>query len=258
MKKFCVIGNPIKHSKSPDIFNYIFKILNINAKYSREVILDNNTFNITAPFKKPAYQIVDEIHSSACDLKSVNCIEIKNNKMIGYNTDVYGFKMMLKNISYNLKNHIFLILGNGATAQTACSVLCDNFSNEISILGRNKENVKKFIQNIHEIKLSENIIKKYSYEKNKSYIIINCLPLNIDEISTNNILSYIPVSNIEFVIDLNYVNSMLTEKFKLLNYDIFSGYEMLVHQAIKSFEIWFENHAGKIKYDIIEKCINNE
>ena len=81
MKKYGVIGNPIKHSKSPDIFNYIFKILNINAKYSREVILDNNTFNdfiiknkstysgfnITAPFKKPAYQIVDEIHSSACD-----------------------------------------------------------------------------------------------------------------------------------------------------------------------------------------------
>ena len=45
MKKFCVIGNPVNHSKSPDIFSYIFDTLNINAKYYTEEILDNDAFN---------------------------------------------------------------------------------------------------------------------------------------------------------------------------------------------------------------------
>ena len=272
MKKFCIIGNPVNHSKSPDIFSYIFDTLNINAKYYAKEILDNDAFNefiiknkstysgfnITAPFKKQAYKIVDQIHSSACELNSVNCIENKNDKLVGYNTDAYGFEMMLKNRPEDLKNKIFLILGNGAVAQTVCSVLCDNYVNEIYILGRSVVNVKKFIQNINEIKLSSNIIEGYSYKKNRSYIIINCLPLNIDEKSTDNILSYIPISNIELVIDLNYMDSKLTEKFKLLNYNMCSGYEMLLFQAIKSFEIWFKNKPNKIEYNAIKKHIINE
>ena len=84
------------------------------------------------------------------------------------------------------------------------------------------------------------------------------MPLNIDEKSTDNILSYIPSSNIELVIDLNYIDSKLTQKFKLLNYNICSGYEMLLFQAIKSFEIWFKNKPNKIEYNAIKKHIINE
>ena len=84
------------------------------------------------------------------------------------------------------------------------------------------------------------------------------MPINIDKKSTDNILSYIPISNTKLVIDLNYIDSKLIQKLRLLNGNIQNGYEMLLFQALQSFEIWFENHSGKIKYDIIEKCINNE
>ena len=272
MKKYGVIGNPIKHSKSPDIFSYIFKTLNINAKYYAEEILDNNAFNdfiiknksiysglnITAPFKKQAYKIVDEIHSSACDLNAVNCIKIENKKLIGYNTDVYGFEMMLKNKQLNIENNTFLVLGNGASAQMVCSVLCDNYSNEINVWGRNIDKVKIFIEKINQIKLSSNLIRGYRKQENKSYIIINCLPINIDKKSTDNILSYIPISNTKLVIDLNYIDSKLIQKLRLLNCNIQTGYEMLLFQAIQSFEIWFKKYNGKVDYENIKKYITNE
>jgi len=272
MKRYGVIGNPIKHSKSPDIFSYIFKTLNINAKYYSETILDNNAFNdfiiknksiysgfnITAPFKKQAYQIVDEIHSSACDLNSVNCIKIENGKLTGYNTDVYGFAMMLKNKQLNVENNTFLVLGNGASAEMVCSVLCDNYSNEINIWGRNIDKVKRFIEKFNEVKLSSNLIRDYRKQENKSYIVINCLPININKKSIDNILSYIPISNNELVIDLNYIDSKLIQKLKLLNCNIQTGYEMLLWQAIQSFEIWFEKYNGKVDYENIKKNIINE
>ena len=272
MKKFCVIGNPIGHSKSPSIFEYIFKTLNIRAKYYTQKIEDYNTFNefifknksiysgfnITAPFKKQAYKIVDEVHSSACDIEAVNCIKINNGKLIGYNTDIFGFKMMVENQSLNINNKNFLILGNGASAKMVCLVLHSSYPKEISILGRNIKNVKNFIHDFNQTKFTSNSIREYKKGGNIPYILINCLPVNIDENSSNNILSYIPVSNIELVVDLNYVNSKLIEKLKLLNCSIQTGYDMLLFQAIKSFEIWFEDYCGKIKYDIIKNNIINE
>ena len=91
MKKYCILGNPIKHSKSPKIYDYIFKTLNIDARYDsyciesdslfKDFILKNKNhylgYNITSPFKDLAYNLIDEVHSSACLLNSVNCIIIK-------------------------------------------------------------------------------------------------------------------------------------------------------------------------------------
>tara|TARA_Y100001960_G_scaffold202009_1_gene211100 strand:- start:815 stop:1555 length:741 start_codon:yes stop_codon:yes gene_type:complete len=246
--------------------------MNIDAKYYVKEVLDDNQFdefilknkstysgfNITAPFKKNAYNIVDEGHSSACELNSVNCIKIENEKLIGYNTDIYGFEMMLRSKQINIENKNFLVLGNGASAETVCSVLANNNANEVNIWGRNVNKVKKFINNFNEIKLSSNLIRDYLKQENKSYILINCLPINIDQKSTDNILSYIPINNIELVIDLNYIDSKLMKKIRLLNCNIHSGYEMLLFQAIKSFEIWFETYREKVDFENIKKNIINE
>ena len=140
----------------------------------------------------------------------------------------------------------------------ACSVLCDNYSNEINVWGRNIDKVKRFIEKINQIKLSSNLIRNYQKQENKSYIIINCLPINIDKKSTDNILSYIPISNNKLVIDLNYIDSKLIQKLRLLNCNIQNGCEMLLLQAIQSFEIWFEKYNGKVDYENIKKHIINE
>ena len=112
MIKAAVIGNPIKHSRSPLIHNHWLRKSGINGSY--EALFAENEaefinlikklrvsgysgFNITVPFKKIASEIVDERinnETSYCnkDLPAINTIKIENDKLVGYNTDYYAIE----------------------------------------------------------------------------------------------------------------------------------------------------------------------
>ena len=88
IKKFGIIGNPIKHSLSPTLHNYWFKKYNINAEYSLIDINENEIknviariknkeisgLNITLPFKQKIVPHVDVLVNDAEITSSVNTI----------------------------------------------------------------------------------------------------------------------------------------------------------------------------------------
>ena len=96
MKHFAVIGNPVKHSLSPALHNWVFKSLNIQAIYKKisveeEVLPDIiqqmkngilDGFNITIPHKENIMKFVDEINPRALCIGSVNCLIKSNSKII--------------------------------------------------------------------------------------------------------------------------------------------------------------------------------
>ena len=106
MKKFIVIGNPIEHSLSPELHNYWIKNNGINAIYEKQKLNENelehfisqvkdkkiNGINVTVPFKKTVIPYLDELSVEAQSTQSVNTIYLKNNKVIGHNTDIFGFE----------------------------------------------------------------------------------------------------------------------------------------------------------------------
>ena len=105
MKKFLVIGNPIKHSLSPKLHNYWIKINNIDAIYEKKQLneeeLENIIFNVkkneihginvTVPFKNKIIPYIDQLSPEAEKTQSVNTIYTSNNQIIGHNTDIAGF-----------------------------------------------------------------------------------------------------------------------------------------------------------------------
>ena len=127
MKKFFVIGSPIEHSLSPELHNYWIKNNNINAIYEKQKlnkdqleqiiskIKDNKIdgINVTVPFKTTVIPYLDELSSEAQSTQSVNTIYKKDNKVIGHNTDIFGFKASIENAKYNINNKEALILGAG-------------------------------------------------------------------------------------------------------------------------------------------------
>ena len=127
MKKYLVIGNPIKHSLSPKLHNYWFKENNIDALYDKKELNESdiseiidqvkndkiNGINVTVPFKKSVISFIDQLSPLAEEVQSVNTIFKKNNKVIGDSTDVVGFEKGLKHINYNVKNKKIFILGAG-------------------------------------------------------------------------------------------------------------------------------------------------
>lgn len=263
MKNFCVIGNPVNHSLSPAIFKCIFQDFKIHAEYKkihlehhsllRDFFLKTkniyNGYNITAPFKDNILDIVDEVDSSAQLLQSINCVKNLNNKLIGYNTDCYGFELLLKNsLKIDFKNKNFLILGNGSTARNVVFVLNNLYAKNINILGRNSKNVYNFIDNMNNNIIGVN--KVVEYEKNHdNYILINCLPINVSQDSTNMMLKNIIMKNIELLIDVNYANNFVSDKFISKKINTIMGHNMLLYQAIKNFDIWFDQDISN-NFDI--------
>ena len=260
MKKCYVVGNPIDHSLSPTIFNYLFKKNNINAKYLKYNAKNETDFlkftkdkkfyglNITLPYKKSAKKIIHNQDKHTTDT-AINCIKNNQGKLEGYNTDQYGFLKMIEKINLNVNNYDILIRGNGGSASTIAHVLLNKVSNQLFVWGRNKDNVVNFIQ-----KLSNKRVRPYGNKAIKPLIVISCISVDIDKRSSNSILSNISHNNIKLFIDLNYVETNLSLILKNKNINVISGKDMFIYQALKTYEIWFGQHNSS--YDDIKRLLN--
>ena len=116
MKKFLVIGNPIEHSLSPKLQNFWIEAYSLDAIYGKlkaevnelgelcsnlkEGKLDG--LNITVPYKKLIIPHLDILSGDALRTQSVNTISVEKGKLIGHNTDIYGFELSIKKLNYDV------------------------------------------------------------------------------------------------------------------------------------------------------------
>ncbi|MFH0999837.1 MAG: shikimate dehydrogenase, partial [Bacteroidota bacterium] len=128
--KLAVVGNPISHSKSPLIFRYLFDAENLEYSYEKLLLLsvdeipqlfknEYNGINITAPFKQSVIPFLDELAEDAKRIGSVNTVILKDNRLIGYNTDYLGVVNSLESFNIDLTGKKCLILGAGGAARAA-------------------------------------------------------------------------------------------------------------------------------------------
>ena len=125
-----IIGKPLAHSLSPLLHNFWFKKHNINATYSLiEIELDKineiinkirnkelQGINVTTPYKQAVIPFLDIIINDAKETSSVNTVYLNNeNKIVGENTDVYGFEysFIKKLKNEDIQEKSVLILGAG-------------------------------------------------------------------------------------------------------------------------------------------------
>lgn len=160
MHRYAVIGHPVKHSLSPEIHLLFAEQTHQFIQYDKiESPLDKFTetvaefikgggegFNITVPFKHAAYELADELDDSAKCCGSVNTVQLKNNKLIGYNTDGVGLLIDLKkNLKCILKNKRILLIGAGGAAQGVLPHLIDEQPEQIIVVNRTLEKAKAMI-----------------------------------------------------------------------------------------------------------------
>ena len=166
-KKFLVIGNPINHSLSPKLHNYWIKKYKIDAVYEKK-LLDNNEIdnlifnireeklhgiNVTVPFKKTVIPFLDELSEEAKISQSVNTIYKKNNKIIGDNTDIEGFKLSLEKTGQETKNKKVLILGAGGVVSSIIVALKKMQIGKIYLSNRTELKAIKLKINFPEIEI---------------------------------------------------------------------------------------------------------
>ena len=247
MKKFVVIGNPIEHSLSPILHNFWIKNNNIDAIYEKQKLNKDeleqkilqvkekkiNGINVTVPFKKTIIPFLDELSIEAENTQSVNTIYLRDNKVIGHNTDIFGFETSIKKSKYNLANKEVLILGAGGVVPSIIFALNKMKASKIFICNRTREkaeNLKKLFNNLSIIEWGE--IPNFD-------IIINATSLGLKKEDDMN-LDFSSVGKNKFFYDVIY-NPKETNFLKMgkeLGHKTENGKLMFVYQAHLAFNIW--------------------
>ena len=247
MKKFGLIGKTLKHSFSKDFFNYKFENEKIEASYHnfeidkitslRSIFSKNDIFglNVTVPYKEQVLSQLDELDEVARKIGAVNTILpfYKNGKLSslkGFNTDAFGFQQLIK--PYLKAHHTnALVLGSGGSSKAIIYIL-NLYNIDYNIISRTQK--------------ADNP-KCYTWEEINSYmvkhhpLIINTTPIGMyPNINQEFEFPYQYISKKHLIIDLIY-NPKLTiflKKSNSQNAQILNGYQMLVHQALKAWNIW--------------------
>ena len=259
MKKYFVIGNPIEHSLSPILHNYWIKTNGIKAIYEKKKLNENELkkfisqvkekkisgINVTVPFKKSVIPYLDELSLEAQNSQSVNTIYLKENKIIGHNTDIIGFETSVKKSKFDLSNKEILVLGAGGVVPSIILALNKMKVSKIKISNRTKEKsqgLKKIFKNLEIVEWGE--VPNFD-------MIVNATSLGLREEDKIN-LNFLSTPKNKFFYDVIY-NPRETNflKFgKRLGNKILNGKLMFIYQALSAFNIW---HG--IKPDVNESVI---
>ena len=270
MKKYLVIGNPIDHSLSPKLHNKWFKTTEIEAVYDKKKIEEKDLreiinkvkseeidgINITVPFKKVVIPFLDELTPEARRVQSVNTILKKNNKVIGANTDIYGFEESLAYRNFKLKDKKIFILGAGGVVSSIIYVLKKIGVEKITISNRTKKKVE-------DLKIIYPDLEVIDWGQNIEFdMIINATSLGLGEKDKIGLdlsgLEYIDptvnhksengkkrkVNSSKLFYDVIYMHGDKKTDFlltgKKLGYETMDGSLMFLHQAAESFRMWHE------------------
>ena len=265
IKKYGIIGNPIKHSLSPILHNYWFKKYKIDANYSIINVKDEyelpriieqirnkklSGINVTLPYKQKIVSQVDTIINDAEITNSVNTIYLDSNQtIIGENTDVFGLQAAyLKEIDNTPKKKA-LIIGAGGVSPSVILSLQKSGVQEISITNRTREKCIFLKNRFNNLKIVE--WEKLKEEIKNFEIIINATSLglkggkdfdfNFDQ--TKSDLIYIDTI-------YNPLETKTLKYLKKMDIKVFNGLNMFIYQGQKSFYLW-----NKINPEIDEKLI---
>lgn len=247
MKRYGLLGYPLTHSFSKRYFTDKFEKENIDSTYENfEIdsidkfhgIIKNNPeiigLNVTIPYKEQVIPFLDELNDSAREIGAVNTIQVKRGEsgtqLKGFNTDTFGFEASLKP---HLKEHHkkALILGTGGASKALKYVLTKL---GIDFISASIEELKN-----NEIRY-EDIDEKIIAER---LLIINATPLGtFPKINACANIPYEFITKKHLLFDLVY-NPEITQ-FMQKGLDkgatVKNGYEMLLGQAEKAYEIWNE------------------
>lgn len=241
MARYGLIGKNIDHSFSKKFFTQIFDNDKSNDVYDNYDInsiddlksilsqhADLRGLNVTIPYKEEIIPFLHSVDKEALKIGAVNTIKIQSNgRLIGYNTDHYGFAYALSNF-LPIHGKTALILGAGGAAKAILYVLTSMDFNYLQVSRSKTEN------NICYEELDQNIIQEHT-------LIINCTPLGTyPEIDRYPNIPYKYLNEKHLLFDLIY-NPTETEFLKrgfAQGATVTNGIKMLEYQAKKSLSIW--------------------
>lgn len=259
-----IFGDPIEHTLSPLIHNEAFSYLGLDYCYvafnvkkdklkeATEAIraLNIRGVNITVPHKETVIQYIDEVSDEAKNIGAVNTILNNEGILKGFNTDVNGFILSLKDEGISIKNKNFLILGAGGAAKAIVYGILKE-GGKVYIYNRTpskasaiKEKFKKF-GFIEIVEMDKSVTEKIDVIVNATSLGLkkdDPMPLNPELIKPEHVYC-----------DIVYPETPLMREAEQIGCKVVGGIGMLLWQAAFAFKIWTEVEAP---IEIMKKTLN--
>jgi shikimate dehydrogenase len=257
MSQVWLIGRPVAHSLSPAMHNAAFAKLGLPHRYEAKDIPDDQLAatldgirrddvlgaNVTIPYKESVLRLLDEVDDEARRIGAVNTIVSRGARLIGYNTDKYGFEKALETQPLNASwsssgfpftNHAILVLGAGGAAR-ACALALLERGNEVHIANRDPARAEALARSL-DVDGRHPQVVPWPRGRVPVDAIVNATPLGLNGEEALEDVQLPP-----WVIDLvpTAEETPLVKRAKATeNVTVVDGLSMLLHQAARSFELW--------------------
>ena len=260
--KLGVIGNPIKHSRSPEIHHHFADQQKIKISFGKYLVeaedLENflkdffktgNGLSVTLPLKKLALKLSNDSSAKAQMIGASNNLYKKGEIIVGANTDCIGLtKDINQNLGFDLYGKEILVLGAGGAARGAAFGLQDLNPKTICIANRTLEKAQELIKDLSLYRQTSgknsNLIASSFNSIQEEFHSFDCI-INATSVSTleNDSLPINPslFSNCALAYDLAYSQADTQFMIDAQNngaQTVSDGWGMLVEQGAASFETW--------------------
>lgn len=239
-KLYGLIGYPLGHSFSPAYFSEKFAREEIHAKYEAypleriELLTALLTekphiygLNVTTPYKEAVIPFLHSLHPAAEKVGAVNCIDVRDGKLVGYNTDVIGFEeSLIPLLTSEIKSA--LVLGSGGVAKAVCYVL-EQLSIPYTIVSRKVGDGRKIYTELtgNDIEQNKLIINTTTLGM---YPLVDSLP----ELP----YGHLTASHVLYDLVYNPAETKFLQKGIAADATVKNGQQMLELQAEAAWRIW--------------------
>lgn len=254
-KTYCIIGDPIHHSLSPAMQNAAFAAKGLNCTYiafrvpeaelkeSIESLRSINIagFNVTTPHKTQVMRYLDELDSTARKPAAVNTVNNIEGIFRGYNTDVYGFIEPLRKRQVDFRGMHVLLLGSGGAARAVVVALAEQDGvAKLVIANRDMQRANELAKLGAGLGMKCEVVPFDRVQDSSPAcdLIVNATTLGMNNESS--VIDYEHIQKGSIVYDIVYrpVVTDLIENAKCAQASVVYGYEMLIEQGAKAFELW--------------------
>lgn len=276
LKRYGLIGFPVKHSLSAAMHNAAFKHLNIAARYElfeikpegleaefKKLIAEGvSGFNVTIPHKEKIIKLINSLTVEAQVIGAVNTLEVAANaEVTGYNTDGPGFISHLKEeVKLDLNGRNVALLGAGGAARAIGVALLSENVASLKIFDIDSDKAKNLAQHLKdqfslkEIKVANEADALLDATVS---LLVNATPVGMEgkgEFKFNPDLFHHELYVYDLVYNPQETALLKTAKEKKCAGAI-SGLGMLLHQGALAFKIWTGQEAP---LDVMRKAVEGE
>ena len=258
-KIYGLIGNPVAHSLSPLLHNFLAEKMGHNLVYAAYPVDDGEVgkaihgayalgfsgLNVTIPFKSAVIPFLKDIDPVALSIGAVNTLVRSEDGFIGYNTDNIGLFRTFESEGIDIKGADVVILGAGGAARAAALLCREKKASRVFILNRSIEKAVKLANNMNELTNTNCLtgmgLSDFAKLPGNNLIAIQSTSVgmfpNQGECLIDDVAFY---RRIKFAVDMIY-NPDETTFMKMVTKNggqAVNGLKMLLYQGVAAYELW--------------------